>query len=60
MTDNFFKDLPPHGKAKHEILTHYLKAYFPKLNKWLKGQPEHRRSFVYIDGFAGAGTYGQG
>lgn len=43
-------EIPPHTKAKHEILRHYLGAWFPILAS------VHRR-LLYVDGFAGPGEY---
>ena len=45
--------LDPHTKAKHEILSRYLSAWFPILSTY------HSR-IVYIDGFAGPGRYEHG
>lgn len=45
--------IEPHTIAKHEILEEYLKAWFPIL-----GSAYER--IVYIDGFAGPGTYAGG
>ena len=45
--------LKPHTKAKHEILREYLKAWFPIMS------PQDGR-IVYMDGFAGPGTYSKG
>ena len=42
--------IPQHTKAKHEILRHYLGAWFPIL---ATAQPR----LLYIDGFAGPGEY---
>ena len=43
-------EIPPHTKAKHEILRYYLGAWFPILASI------HRR-LLYVDGFAGPGEY---
>lgn len=43
----------PHTKGKHEVLRHYLEAWFPIL-----GQTQER--IVFIDGFAGPGLYAGG
>jgi len=43
----------PHTDAKHRILEAYLKAWFPILAKY-------NRRIIYIDGFAGPGTYEKG
>lgn len=40
----------PHTQAKHEILQNYLEAWFPILSKY-SGR------IIYLDGFAGPGTY---
>ena len=45
--------LEPHTVAKHAILEHYLKAWFPILAK-------NRGRIVYYDGFAGPGRYSKG
>lgn len=44
--------IEPHTQAKHDILTNYLKAWFPIL-----GQTPSIRRLLYIDGFAGPGEY---
>ncbi len=43
-------EIPPHTKAKHEILRYYLGAWFPILASI------HLR-LLYVDGFAGPGEY---
>jgi three-Cys-motif partner protein len=43
--------IQPHTEAKHEILSAYLKAWFPILS--LGGFPR----VIYVDGFAGPGRY---
>lgn len=45
--------LEPHTKGKHEVLRHYLEAWFPIL-----GLTQGR--IVFIDGFAGPGEYAGG
>ncbi|MFC4375743.1 three-Cys-motif partner protein TcmP [Nocardia halotolerans] len=45
--------MEPHTAAKHEILRHYLGAWFPILSKW-------NGRVLYIDGFAGRGRYDDG
>ena len=45
--------LEPHTKAKHAILSEYLKAWFPILGRY-------NGKVVYIDGFAGPGSYASG
>ncbi|WP_197415199.1 three-Cys-motif partner protein TcmP [Mycobacterium sp. M26] len=42
-----------HTRAKHQILQHYLGAWYPILGTW-------NRRVLYIDGFAGRGRYGDG
>jgi three-Cys-motif partner protein len=42
--------MEPHTKAKHTVLTEYLKAWFPILTTW-----DNR--VIYLDGFAGCGEY---
>ena len=46
-------EIPLHTKAKHEILRHYLGAWFPILASM------HLR-LLYVDGFAGPGEYKDG
>lgn len=43
-------DIEPHTQAKHDILTYYLKGWFP-------AQAGVPRRLLYIDGFAGPGEY---
>jgi three-Cys-motif partner protein len=45
--------LEPHTKGKHEVLRHYLEAWFPILG-FTQGR------IVFIDGFAGPGEYAGG
>jgi three-Cys-motif partner protein len=45
--------MAPHTRAKHQILQHYLGAWYPILGSW-------NRRVVYIDGFAGRGRYDDG
>ncbi|KJC64482.1 three-Cys-motif partner protein TcmP [Agreia bicolorata] len=45
--------IEPHTSAKHAILRHYLNAWFPVLSSWSK-------RVVFIDGFAGPGSYAGG
>jgi three-Cys-motif partner protein len=45
--------LDPHTRGKHEVLRHYLAAWFPIL-----GLSSGR--IVFIDGFAGPGEYAEG
>lgn len=40
----------PHTAAKHRILKHYLRKWFPILGT-------HNKRLAYIDGFAGQGVY---
>ncbi|MXW42286.1 MAG: three-Cys-motif partner protein TcmP [Acidimicrobiia bacterium] len=42
--------LEPHTAAKHDLLRHYLKAWYPILGKSSK-------RVVFLDGFAGPGIY---
>lgn len=46
-------EIEPHTKAKHEILTRYLDAWFPILASWSE-------RVLFIDGFAGPGSYKSG
>ncbi len=43
-------DIEPHTRAKHELLTRYLDAWFPILTSW-------NQKVLFIDGFAGPGRY---
>ncbi len=43
----------PHTRAKHEILTYYLKAWFPILGSRFP-------RLIYVDGFSGPGEYADG
>ena len=45
--------IEPHTAAKHELLKHYLNAWFPIL-----GSRESR--VIFLDGFAGPGVYDDG
>lgn len=45
--------MEPHTRAKHDILTYYLKAWFPI-------QAREPKRLLYIDGFAGPGEYSGG
>ena len=49
-TGSTFWNLEPHTQAKHDILTYYLKAWFP-------AQAKVPKRLIYIDGFAGPGEY---
>jgi three-Cys-motif partner protein len=51
--DEIVWELEPHTQAKHEILSYYLKAWFPIL-----ATTQHR--LLYVDGFAGPGEYKRG
>jgi len=42
--------IEPHTQAKHELLRHYLGAWFPIM-------ASRERRLVFIDGFAGPGIY---
>lgn len=42
--------MPPHTAAKHRILKHYLRQWFPILGRYDK-------HLAYVDGFAGQGVY---
>jgi three-Cys-motif partner protein len=48
-----FSDYREQTRIKHEILEKYLKSYFWVLNK-------HNNNLIFIDGFAGRGTYDHG
>jgi three-Cys-motif partner protein len=43
---------PPHTKAKHDILTRYLGAWFG-----IFGRSRYHRRVIVLDGFAGPGRY---
>jgi three-Cys-motif partner protein len=49
-------DLAPHTAAKLNILSKYLKAWFPII----VGQSQRFDRVIYIDGFAGPGRYKEG
>jgi three-Cys-motif partner protein len=46
-------ELEPHTAKKHEILRRYFDAWLPIMSKW-------NGRVVYIDGFAGPGSYSNG
>lgn len=57
MSDRQFRKtwaIEPHTEAKHRILASYLNAWFPIVSRG--GFPR----VIYIDGFAGPGTYADG
>ena len=45
--------LPPHTQGKHEVLRHYLAAWFPIIGSFAS-------RLAFIDGFAGPGHYAGG
>ena len=45
--------IEPHTRAKHELLRHYLDAWYPIMARW-------GPRLVFIDGFAGPGIYDGG
>lgn len=45
--------IEPHTSVKHVILEEYLKAWFPIVSNWSK-------RILYLDGFAGPGSYSNG
>lgn len=47
--------LPEHTRAKHRLLQNYLKAWFPILSL-----SQRQGRVIFIDGFAGPGTYSDG
>ncbi len=51
--DSVLWEYEPHTQAKHDILTYYLKAWFPV-------QATRPQRLLYIDGFAGPGEYAKG
>ncbi|GMA19774.1 three-Cys-motif partner protein TcmP [Arsenicicoccus piscis] len=48
-------ELSPHTKAKHDILTRYLGAWFG-----IFGNTQHHSAVNVLDGFAGPGRYSKG
>lgn len=52
MPEEMLWKLEPHTKAKHEILKHYLAAWFP-----IMALGGHDRRVIYLDAFAGPGRY---
>lgn len=48
-------ELPEHTRAKHRLLQNYLKAWFPILSL-----SRRQGRVIFIDGFAGPGTYSDG
>ncbi len=44
--------IKPHTSCKHELLHHYLNAWFPILS--------HYPDLFYVDGFCGPGRYSGG
>src|SRR5262245_26827258 len=55
----------PHTLAKHAILEHYLKAWLPILTRQAarlqqRSGARQSREVLFVDGFAGPGTYQQG
>ena len=46
-------EIEPHTLAKHKILEHYLKAWFPIIGRY-------NDTVNYVDGFAGPGIYSKG
>ena len=55
MSDNFWESPTPHATAKHGLLREYLKAWFPILGQWSKGE-----AVWFVDAFAGRGRYKDG
>ena len=57
MVPGFFDNLRDHSEVKHRILASFLTPWAAKLGSTFRG-----RSGViwYVDGFAGAGKYGDG
>jgi three-Cys-motif partner protein len=55
MSDNLntIWEIEPHTEAKHVILRHYLKAWFPILGRW-------NDRILFMDGYAGPGEYANG
>jgi three-Cys-motif partner protein len=49
-----------HTLAKHEILRHYLNAWFPILTRQSSAVGGSHREVLYVDGFAGPGEYSGG
>lgn len=46
-------EIDPHTRAKHQLLTAYLGGWFPKMASW-------NGRVIFLDGFAGRGTYSDG
>lgn len=55
MPEKLLWKLEPHTRAKHEILKHYLAAWFP-----IMALGGHHRRVIYLDAFAGPGIYEKG
>ena len=53
MSNKRLLKMNPHTKAKHTILEHYLKGWFPIMSKF-------NGRIIYLDGFAGSGIYDSG
>ncbi|ACK70616.1 conserved hypothetical protein [Gloeothece citriformis PCC 7424] len=51
---NNLPEIPPHTKAKHQILKEYLKRYIITLCGNNRGK---RKTLTFIDGFCGGGAY---
>jgi three-Cys-motif partner protein len=49
-----------HTLAKHRILASYLKAWMPILSRRFGGHARMPREVMFVDGFAGPGTYAGG
>ncbi|MFH1747177.1 MAG: three-Cys-motif partner protein TcmP [Planctomycetota bacterium] len=50
-------DAEPHTRAKHQILSEYLKRWLPILARQSQKMKRPDNRLLYVDGFAGAGEY---
>ena len=48
-------NLEEHTRAKHQLMDHYISAWFP-----IRTIQGHNKRVVFLDGFAGPGTYSDG
>jgi three-Cys-motif partner protein len=52
-TEDTLWELEDHTRVKHQILKHYIDAWFPILNSW-------KDRVIFVDGFCGPGEYSCG
>ena len=57
MVLGFFDNLREHSEVKHRILASFLTPWAAKLGSMVRGKSG---VIWYVDGFAGAGRYGDG